>query len=224
MSLGKWESESLNKRPIKAKGQLLVEGRTPEIFFLKLIQHLGLEDQVEVRTFGDVGKNTLQTYLEIFTQKSDFKERVTALGIIRDAESGSAVGAFQSVCASVTGAGLSVPNTLSSFDGSPLRTGIYILPDNNASGMLESLIWQAAQETDATNGNVLPCVERFFDCITANNSTYARAPKAEVAAYLLGKGIIDPQVGRGAQQNAIPWNAAAFQPLIAFLRQLAANP
>jgi hypothetical protein len=217
MSIGKWENESLNKRPITTKAQLLVEGRTPEILFLALTQHLGLQDKVEVRTFGDKEKNTLQTYLEILTQKSAFKEKVAALGIIRDAESGAANGAFQSVCAAITAVRLNTPDTPASFSEGAPKTAIYILPDNRSSGMLENLILQAAQEADP---DVLPCVERFFACVVGVNASYETTPKAKTAAYLLAKGVVDPQVGRGAQQNAIKWDAPAFQPLVSFIHEL----
>ena len=44
----KWKSL---ERPLQAPKQLLVEGRTPEIFFREWIEWLGLKAQMEVRDF-----------------------------------------------------------------------------------------------------------------------------------------------------------------------------
>jgi hypothetical protein len=70
------EGASLD-RPITAPAQLLVEGRTPEIFFREFVDELGLSEGVQVRTFG--GIQSLQPYLELFTGKAAFKEKVTKL-------------------------------------------------------------------------------------------------------------------------------------------------
>ena len=85
MSQGRPEQLSLD-RPITTEGQLLVEGRVPEMFFREMVTACGLASAIEVRTFGDISKDNLQTYLEVLTQKAAFKERVRRLGIVRDAE------------------------------------------------------------------------------------------------------------------------------------------
>src|SRR5205085_1125845 len=89
VNLGYWEQKSID-RPIRPAAQLLVEGHTAEIFFWEMVERVGLDNCVDVRTFGDVTKNALQTYLELFTSKAAFKEKVTKLAIIRDAETNTA--------------------------------------------------------------------------------------------------------------------------------------
>src|SRR5438445_11874862 len=116
-------------RLITTAGQLLVEGRVPEMFFREMLVAYGFVGVVEVRTFGDVSKENLQTYLEVFAQKAAFKERVTRLGVIRDAEQSSAGSAFQGVQAALQGAGLPVPNALTALEGTPLAVEIFILPN-----------------------------------------------------------------------------------------------
>jgi hypothetical protein len=37
----------------------------------------------------------------------------------------------------------------------------------------------------------------------------------------LARDVIDPQLGRAAQMNAIPWQAQAFRPLRQFIEQIA---
>ena len=52
------------RRPIQTSKQLLVEGRTAEIFFREFTEALGLKEQVQVRDFGSLEE--LTPYLELF--------------------------------------------------------------------------------------------------------------------------------------------------------------
>lgn len=213
------EQLSLN-RPIKAPAQLLVEGRVPEMFFRELVKTTGLETAIEVRTFGDIHKDNLQTFLELFCTRAAFKENVTRLGIIRDAENKEASAAFQSVCASLRSARLPTPEAMAQVSHGTLRVGVFILPNCNDAGMLESLCLQAASE-DAPSRAVLPCVDEFFACQSRSGQQPKNPTKARFAGYALAKDVIDPQLGRAAQQKAIPFDAPAFAPLKQFLAVLA---
>lgn len=62
---------------INASKQLLVEGRTPQIFFVEWIKALGLTGQIEVRDFGSISQ--LRAFLKLFTTQQGFRERVTTL-------------------------------------------------------------------------------------------------------------------------------------------------
>ena len=215
------EQRSL-ERAITTDGQLLVEGHVPEMFFRELITSCGLANAVEARTFGDIGKKNLQTYLEVFTQKAAFKERVKHVGIIRDAEGSAANAAFQSVQAALRGAQLPVPAAMNTLEGSPLAVGIFILPNCQDAGMLESLCLSAVAEIEQAQPDaVLPCVDEFFACLNKRGRNASNPTKARFAGYALARDVIDPQLGRAAQQNAIPWKAKAFDPLKAFLKSVA---
>lgn len=215
------EQQSL-ERPITTAGQLLVEGRVPEMFFREMITACGFQGAVEVRTFGDVSKDNLQTYLEIFCQKAAFKERVNRIGIIRDAEKFTADAAFQSVQAALRDANLYVPKVINDLQGSPLGVGVFILPNCQAAGMLEDLCLTAIAETEQRqSGGVLPCVDEFFGCLQKIGRNHTNPVKARLAGYSLAHDVIDPQLGRSAQQGAIPWQASAFNSLKAFLHSIA---
>jgi len=221
---GRPERQSLD-RTITTPGQLLVEGRGPEVFFREMVANCGFESSVEVRTFGDISKDNLQTYLEVFTQKAAFKERVKRLGVVRDAESSSASSAFQSVQAALRGAQLPVPNQMKNLEGNPLSVGVFILPNCQDSGMLEGLCWAAVPELEqAPSGALLPCVDEFFSCLEECGQKPANPTKARFAGYALTRDVIDPQLGRSAQKGAIPWSATAFGPLTAFLGAIAGKP
>ena len=219
MSQGRWEKESL-ERPVTTRGQLLVEGKVPGMFFREMIIAYGLTKLVEVRTFGDISKNNLQTYLEIFTAKAVFKERVKALGVIRDAETKPADSAFQSVCGALRGAKLSAPAGFGRFEREPLAVGVFILPNCRDAGMLETLCLQAAENVEQASGSkLLPCVDEFFACLEKRGQVPANPQKARFAGYALAQDIIDPQLGRAAQQGKIPWVSPAFNLWKEFLNQ-----
>ena len=215
------EQRSLD-RPITKEGQLLVEGRAPEMFFREMVSTCGLADAVEVRTFGDITKDNLQAYLELFIQKPAFKEHVKRVGIIRDAESGSAASAFNSVQSALRGAQLTTPASMNMLDGTPLAIGVFILPDCQNPGMLESLCLSAFTENERSQPDaVLPCLDEFFACLHQRGRRPNNPTKAQFAGYALACDVIDPQLGRAAQKGAIPWQASAFDSLKAFIRSVA---
>ena len=210
------------ERPITTEGQLLVEGRVPEMFFREMIAACNLAEAVEARTFGDISKDNLQTYLEIFTQKATFKERIKRLGVIRDAESQPASSAFQSVQAALRGAQLPVPGEINKLEGAPVSVGVFILPNCQDAGMLEGLCLMAAAENEHSQANgVLPCVDDFFACLDKRGRKPANPTKSRFAGFALASDVIDPQLGRAAQKGAIPWETQTFNSLKNFLQMIA---
>jgi hypothetical protein len=202
------------ERPIRASAQLLVEGRTPEIFFQAFVKALRLEGQVDVRTFGDISRQRLKTWLELFSRKADFKEKVHRLAIIRDAEARPASEAYESVCGVVRSVLPVTPAPMGEFNGDPLSVGIYILPDCSRPGMLESLCleaWEGEQPADR-------CTREFGSCLGLGESF--TTPKQRLAAHLVARNVVDPQLGRAAQQGVIPWDHSTFASLTNFLRDL----
>lgn len=210
------------ERPIAAEGQLLVEGRVPEMFFREMVAAYGLKQLVEVRSFGDVSKDNLKTYLEIFTQKAVFKQKVKRLGIIRDAENLPANSACQSVQAALQGAQLFAPGEMNELQGAPVSVGIFILPNCQDAGMLEGLCLGAAAEKEQGKADaILPCVEDFFSCLEKIGRKPGNPAKARFASVALAHDVIDPQLGRAAQMGVISWEAKAFEPLKLFLQKIA---
>jgi hypothetical protein len=210
------------ERTIQCPGQLLVEGRTPEMFFREMINAYGWTDEIEVRTFGSVIKDNLKVWMEFFAQKPAFKEKVKRLGIIRDAERSTAASAFKSVQRALGDAGLPVPDQMCKPAGNPVSVSVFVLPNCQDPGMLEHLCLQAVTESEQ-NAPValLPCVEEFFACLDKRQQRPANGPKARFGGYALARDVIDPQLGRAAQQGAIPWQAKAFEPLKAFIAGIA---
>jgi hypothetical protein len=210
----KWPSL---KRDILAPKQLLVEGRTPEIFFRQWVEALGLKDKIEVRDYGSLDQ--LTDFLKVFTGFKEFKETVNSIGIIRDAEDKPATSAFDSVCASLRAVGLVSPEKFGTFGVGPKRTGVFILPDCDQPGMLETLCWTIL-ENDPKLKQELDCVMAHLRCLSAASVQTRNPHKAKVWTYLAGRGEFDPQVGRAAQYKVWDWNSPALAGLTGFLQSL----
>ena len=142
------EQNSL-EREIRTSGIILSEGRTLEMFLRELIEKdLYLKDQVEARTFGANEAPNLRLFLNNFATKTEFRQRVERVGIIRDAESSDASKAFETVVNAIqafnrenSSFALPVPDQLAVMTppGGRPRVGVFVLPDCKRPGMLETL-------------------------------------------------------------------------------------
>ena len=207
-------------RPIKSPRQLLVEGVTDALFFSKWIEQLGATDQPEVRDFH--GVKNLAPFLKDLAGRPEFREQVVSLAIIRDAEDKPAADAFKSVCDSLEKAKLKPPEDLAVFSSGMPRIGIYILPDCQDCGMLETLCWNVLQK-DLDALPHLKCVEGYLACLRQVKAKPQNEIKAKVWAFLAGKGEFDPQVGRAAQKGVWDWKSEALAKLRAFLTEFLAQ-
>jgi hypothetical protein len=205
------------RRPIEAPKQLLVEGRTSEIFFREWVEAAGLKGAVEVRDYGSLAD--LTAYLRVFTGYKEFRESVVSVGVVRDAEERPAASAFQAVCAALSAVNLPIPDELNAFSAGNPRTGIFVLPDCEQPGMLETLCWSVLG-ADPKLADHLGCVATYVACLRKNNVEIRNEAKAKVWTYLAGRGQFDPQVGRAAQAKMWDWASPTFQPLSAFLKAL----
>ena len=205
-----------HKRPIRTSKQVLVEGRSAEIFFREWIESTAFSSQMEVRDFGSI--SDLAGYLKLFSTQKDFREKVTSIAIIRDAEDGVAQNAFESVCASLIAAGMKRPDAIGSYgDGTP-KAGVFILPDCNNPGMLETLCWSAVQ-SDTDQSHHKDCVISYLDRLREKRQIHNEA-KARIWTYLAGYGKFEPQLGRSAQAKIWNWTNPAFEKLTNFLNGL----
>ncbi len=201
-------------RPISTTVQLLVEERTPEIFFREMTEQLGMTN-IQVRNFGSIKE--LDAYLASFSRLAMFEERVRVLGIIRDAEDLAADAAFVSVCHSLQKNKFIPPSRMNSVEGADFKTGVFILPDCTGSGMLESLLLQSVADRPE-----MPCVDALFQCIQDRGATLPpNMTKAKTFAFLATQDLNQPIVGRAAQAKIWPWDNLAFAPLASFLQSLA---
>jgi len=200
--------------PLRLPKLLLVEGDTPMHFFEALLRHLGLADQVEIRSFRGVGD--FRTFLRGIASTTEFRRLVTSLGVARDAEDRPAVDARQSVTAALTAVGLIPPPP-------PLqRTSVFILPDDTDPGMIETLCMEAVRAEPAL-APAHGCVEDFFRCLTGRAVPLPGEPrlaKNRAQAYLATRPESQLFPGVAAYRGYWPWGSPAFVPLIQFLQAL----
>lgn len=195
--------------PVRLARLLLVEGETPKHFCEALLRHLGLHDGIEVRSYG--GNADLKRFLEGLASTTEFKTNVRRLAVVRDAET-DARAALQAVRDAMDAAQL--PGRV--------QTSIFILPDNENPGMLETLCIQSAKQSPATTA-VFTCVEQFFDCLTGQNvpipDPSARA-KHEAQVFLATRPEAQLFPGQAAYKGYWPWDAPSFDRLREFLQEL----
>jgi len=190
---------------------LIGEGSEEVLFFNALLTHLKITD-VHVEHYE--GKQKLASYLKTLKVRPGYRE-VVSIGITRDADD-SAASAFQSVCASLKGAGLPIPSKPGEIIGKNPQVSVLILPDDQNSGMLED-VCLAAVETDS----VLQCVDKYFECVL---KTTGRQPsnmaKARIRAWLSSQIEPDKRLGEAAKAGYLPWDSPAFNGLKQFLQAL----
>lgn len=194
--------------PIILTKLLLVEGKTPLNFFEALLKHLGISDEIEIRDFG--GVSSLRSAIAVLAASSEFKSLVKSVAVVRDAEDDRDA-AYNSVRHALDSAGLSAANP-------DVRTSIYILPDDQNAGMIETLC------VDAIRGDpVFSCIEEFFDCAEqqgANLPEGIQRAKNLAQAYLSTRKETQMFPGIAAYRGYWPWDNEAFVELKQFLQSL----
>jgi Protein of unknown function (DUF3226) len=194
--------------PISLSKLLLVEGSTPMHFFEALLREIGIANEVEIRDFR--GNSQLKTAVDLLASTAEFKALVNSVGIIRDAEDDHD-GAFASARHALDAAGLD--------DSNPdVLTAIYILPDDQNPGMIETLCVDAIR-----NDPVFDCVEEFFRCAeqqgVALPSGIVRAKNIS-QAYLATRDEVQLFPGIAAYRRYWPWDSAVFDDIKDFLNSL----
>lgn len=197
---------------IEYDAQLLVEGNDQRNFFGAMLRHMNM-DGVQIHNFG--GVDELRDYVANLADSDEFSQTVKSLGIVRDAEI-SAESAFQSVQSALRNANMIVPNAPGvKADGSP-SVSVFILPDNQSGGMLETLLCRTFENTPM-NG----CIDDFLDCAGDETGERLRRPeKSRAHAYIAT--TPEPQVSVGVAAQRGYWNLdhAAFDGVRRFLRSL----
>lgn len=194
--------------PVTLTKVLLAEGDTPAHFVEALLQQLGLGKTIEVRNFG--GIKDLKLALAALAATQEFRQ-VVSLGIVRDAEN-DARAARQSVNDAVAAANI----------GRHVHVAEFIVPDNAAPGILETLCINAVRQHPSL-ANEMHCVEAFFSCLEQRGIRFpdpVRQAKNVAQAFLATRPEAQMFPGIAAYRGYWPWDSPAFEPLKQFLRTL----
>ena len=182
-------------------------------FFGAMISHLGLHG-IQIQNFG--GVSDLANFLETLAATAEFRDKAEDLGIIRDAERRPAQSAFQSVQGSLCRASLPVPKLMIQHFGVSPAVSVFILPDNESDGMLETLLCQTFGDTPVDY-----CIESFFECVSAETGEGLHRPdKARAHAFIATRRDPHVSVGVAAQRSYWDLDHVVFDGVRNFLRSL----
>jgi hypothetical protein len=173
---------------------------------------IGLND-IRIEPF--LGKNRLQDFLkEVKTRPEFAQNRVTAIGIIRDADdNGNA--AFQSVHNALLVNDFAAPNRNGAFVSNGIKTGILIVGPKAGNGMVEDLCLNSV-----SNRPEFSCIDDYFNCITEKSGRKNFSSKAKVRVWMASHLDYELYVGKAAMEGYWPWESPAFDSMKQFLQQL----
>lgn len=193
--------------------QLLVEGNDQRNFFEALTKFLRIKNTVQIRNFG--GTDQFHDYLLGFKNEPGFN-KIQRIGVIRDAES-NFEGAFMSVCNSFRSVKLPVPEYHGTFTNSLPSVGVMILPGENQSGMLETLLCKTVSDC-----KINACIDKFFECIKNEVGIHVkRTEKARARVFIATQPEPHVSVGVAAKKGYWDLNHDEFTGIRNFLLELA---
>ena len=196
-------------RPIEKSRLLVVEGPDDSRFLSALLRHLGREGEFDIRSLE--GVSNFSQMMQTFPGISGFAQ-VESLGVIRDADQ-NAQSAFQSVCSALGNAHLSVPERPLSIAGEKPRVSVFIWPDCQSVGTLETLCLLSVRDDPA-----MDCVEQYFECLTHQLETIPKTlHKAHLHTFLASREKPGLRLGEAAEKGYWPWDHAVFEPIKRFL-------
>ena len=204
------------KKEIESSSLLMVEGKDECNFFKALFVVLGI-DHVQIEDMG--GKDRFDAAIRAFSKMQGFDDIVN-IGFVRDAENTPASAAFMSVCGSLQHIDLQPPATIGKVERiHDKKSGIFIMPNNNNQGMLETVCLASIQQNTLYKDYILPYTDHLTTNVYANNSQFNRA-KSEVQIYLASKVPLVNSLGLGAVNGYWDFNHPAFDEIKQFLRDL----
>ncbi len=183
-----------NPKLIREKKVLAVEGKDEVNFFEALLKHLGIVG-FEIRDVG--GKDQFKKKLPALVHTSGFSD-VEVLVVVRDADNDPDA-AFDSVRDVLLYQRLEPPDRMNRFSNGNPRIGIFIMPGNSDTGMLEDLCLKTVGEHPA-----MGCVNTFIDCVSGLDNPPNIMAKAKAQVFLAAMPKIVNSIGVGAQKGY--WN------------------
>lgn len=173
---------------------LLVEGSDEIQFFIRFCTELSVLESIHIIEYRGATKENLVDALSILPLEPNFSG-LKHIGIVRDADFTG--GAFDSIVEAIRSANeevqkagntmqLPVPQKPFEPIGDNLKLSVLILPNENDTGMLETVIIEALRDIQETESDIMPCVDAYFECLTqAGIETKPEPlPKATMRVYM----------------------------------------
>lgn len=202
---------------IRAERLLLVEGKD-EVNLFNALKGRVLAAAPEIQVIDAGGRDRLPGSLKAIRVAARARPALRSIGVIRDADD-DAGNAFRSVCGNLQNAGYSPPAAHGEFSDAVPSIGVFIVPDGNHPGAMETLCRRSVEGTDAAK-----CVNEYIECLDRHDAMCSRNPDKSFAHAWLAA-MRDPvaRVGEGALSGAWNFDSPAFAALSRFLRDLAAQ-
>ena len=148
-------------------------------------------------------------------------DQVTTIGFIRDAEQNPATSSYASTCGSLKKylSNFPIPEIGEVKNENGLSCGIFIMPDNSASGMLETLC------LESVNSNPLykeaeVYVNNAEALLLEDDRKRYNKPNAMVQTYLAGQSKIVNTLANAAKKNLWDYSNPVFADIVSFIKKL----
>jgi len=201
-----WKFERVTSSTI-----ILGEGRDEAELLEAMAQAMGL--QVQCVDCG--GSQQFHIRLKVVMAAPGF-DRVTSLGVVRDAETNSAA-AEESIRGRLAAEGLAVPDkpmTRATAPDSP-DVAFLVVPSGEPAGMMEDLILRAMKDDPSWK-----CQQAYFDCLALTGIDLTSDPqkrRVQAALAALPSGNLARNIGEAARKGLIPFGHPGLSELSDFL-------
>ena len=208
------------EREIEREYVLVVEGIDDMRFFEGLLKRSNDIDfdinNIQIITTN--GKSGFPGKIQ-WVSRPDRMKKITRIGFVRDADEHPAYSAFQSVCSHLKTNGFPVPKTMSEVTEGHPQCGIFIMPDNESGGMLESLCLESIQNQVV----LVEAIDQYMRGVEKNDAEmYGKLnqPKSRILTYLAGRHPYSNTVGPGAEKKHFDFSRTCFSRVKHFLNRL----
>ena len=168
---------------------LLVEGPDDEVFFLKLVEHMGIGDDIQIFSYG--GKDNLKSYLLAILNDVNYSRNRQHIGIVRDADYNT--NTFHSVVSALghansnrgTGNKFSIPQRSLVRSETMPYVSILILPPDD-EGASEDVVVDVLKTEP-----IMSCVNEYFECLTGQGISLSkeRHSRNKLSVFISGAAV-----------------------------------
>ena len=196
--------------PLSCEHLVVVEGTDDKHFFEALLSHVGVKG-AQVRTVQ--GKDNFKNEVPALVKSVGFRS-VRTLTIVRDADE-NADGAFSSATALLRHLDLPYPRSRNSWAGGTPRVGVYVMPGDFETGMLEDLFVLSLSDDQK-----IQCVEAFQGCVEQLGDPPRNPAKSKAQSILATMPEYTQSIGIAAKKGYWDLDASCIEGLRKFLSEL----
>ena len=147
--------------------------------------------------------------------KKDNFDKVETIAFVRDADD-DLQKSFKSIQIAIEkGLEYVAPINMNSWQKGVIQLGVFLLPNNEEKGMLETLCMQSVADDP-----IMPCLDAYFNCmneVISENKRPKNIAKSRVQAFLASRKTYKSSVGFAAEKGYWNFNAECMQEIRNFL-------